>query len=79
MTHIYKHPACIPIYCNHLPVLNAAHRAMDIENGRDAVFPGDYRAVRKLAADFQHQAAHQRENRCPAGIGCLRDQYFTGM
>src|SRR5690348_7451164 len=76
---IYKHFPRISIHSNHLPILNAAHCALDVEDGWDAVFSGNDGTVGKLAADFQYEAADEGENGRPAGVGCLGDKDFTGV
>src|SRR5579875_2487812 len=69
-------PIC-PIDRNHLPIFDSASRAYHIHYGWQAILSCYNRSMRNLAADFEHQPAHQWEHGCPARIGRLRDQNFA--
>ncbi len=64
------------INLNQLTIPNKVEHAGRVNNCRDAVFARNNGPVRKQTSSFQHQPARQWEDRRPARISPLRDQYF---
>ena len=52
-------------------------RAGHIDKGGNAVFSGHNRPMRELPANFEDETTDERENRCPARIGALGDEYIS--
>src|SRR5437588_6133423 len=52
-------------------------RTRYIDNGGDTVFSRHNSPVRELSADFEDETTDERENRRPARIGTLRDEYVS--
>src|SRR5579872_1643113 len=56
---------------NGLPISDVMESALRVDYRRNSILTCNNGTVRKLTADFQHNAAHKGKDWRPTGIGCL--------